>query len=86
MKLNKREKELWNMRIDLGNSVTPSNIITQESQNKKREKGVEYLFQKIIAEYFTYLGEAQRTSNQNQQMQANTKTYTDKEQILKAAR
>ena len=29
MKLNKRDKEeLWNTRIDLGNSVTPSNIIT----------------------------------------------------------
>ena len=29
IKLNKREKkELWKMRIDLGNSVTPSNIIT----------------------------------------------------------
>ena len=28
MKLNKREKELCNMKIDLGNSVTPTIVIT----------------------------------------------------------
>ena len=42
MRLNKREKEkLCNMRTDLGNSVTPSNVITlalKESQKKKSEK------------------------------------------------
>ena len=35
-----REKEFCNIRIDLKNSVTPSNIITsilQESKKKKRE-------------------------------------------------
>ena len=42
MKLNKREKEeLFNMRIDSGNSMIPSNIITfilYESEKKNREK------------------------------------------------
>ena len=27
MKLNKKENELWIMRVDLGNSVTLSNIV-----------------------------------------------------------
>ena len=43
MKLNKREKEeLWNMSIDLGNSVTPSNVtsfILYESQKKREKRG-----------------------------------------------
>ena len=72
MKLNKSEKEeLCNTRIDLGNSVTPSNVVTvilQESQ-KKRENGTDNLCKEIIAENFPNLGketyihiqEAQRT-------------------------
>ena len=46
----KREKKLCNMRTDLGNSVTPSNIITfvlQESREKKKEKrGQKFYFKK----------------------------------------
>ena len=45
------------MRRDLGNSVTPSNIVTfilLESQ-KKREKGAENLFEDTIAKNFPNL-------------------------------
>ena len=55
--MNKRE-ELWNRRTDLGNSVTPSNIVTlilQESQKRKREKGAENVSDEIIAENFPNL-------------------------------
>ena len=37
----KREKELWNMKIDFGNSVNPSNGITfvlLESQKRRERK------------------------------------------------
>ena len=60
------------MRTNLGNSVTPSNIVTpilQESQKRKREKGAENLSEEIIVENFPNLEkeidiqiqEAQRT-------------------------
>ena len=60
MKLNKRGKELCNVSSDLGNSVTPLNVVTlilRESQEKKREKkGEENVFEEIIAESFPNLG------------------------------
>lgn len=63
------------MRVDVGNSVTPPNVITfklQESQKKEeRERGTENVFEEMIAEYFPNLGketdiqiqESQRTLN-----------------------
>ena len=75
MKLNKKEKELCNTRIDLGNSVTPSNYCFNNFciigvLEEEREKGAENLFQEITAENFPKLEketdiqihEAQRTS------------------------
>ena len=60
MKLNEREKEeLCKTRIVLGNSVTPSDVITfvlEESQKKREKKGAENLFEEIIAENFPNLG------------------------------
>ena len=61
MKLNKREKELWNMRIDLGTSVTPLNVITfiinsyYRNPRRREEKGAEHLFQEITTENFPNL-------------------------------
>ena len=79
----KREKESCKMRIDLGNSVTPSNVtlILQKSQKKKREKkGAKNLFEEI-AENFLNLGrkhiqiqKAQGTPPKNKQKQIHTKT------------
>ena len=71
------------MRKDLGNSMTPSTIVTcilQKFQKKKREKWAEGLFEEIIAEPFHNLGketdiQMQEAENphQNQQKQANTR-------------
>ena len=68
-----REGKICKMRIDLGNSVTPSSVITfvlWESQ-KKREKEAENLFEEIIVENVLNMGkeidiqiqEAQRCPN-----------------------
>ena len=73
MKLNKREKELCKMKTDLGNSVTPSNIINiliiGVSEVEEREKGAENLSEERKAVNSANMGkeidiqiqEAQRT-------------------------
>ena len=44
MKLSKREKEeLCNTKIDLGNSVTSSNIITEVPEEEERKGGRKFI-------------------------------------------
>ena len=51
-----REK-ICKMRINLGNSVTPSNVISSSLYgSQKQEKGAKDLFEEIIAENFPNQG------------------------------
>lgn len=89
MKQNKREKEdICNTRINVGNSVIPSNVTTfvqYEPQKQERKRCAKYLFQEIIAENFPSLGK--KTNIQIQEAQEPQQSRpTPKHPVIKFAK